>query len=296
MKSTTTFFRYLPVSRRDEKWGIYANTAGESLIAPAAVYPPHGHPKGFAFDWQHGRILDSFQLVYISSGSGSFETKAGGLQRIAPGHAFLLFPGVWHRYAPDRETGWHEHWIGFDGAIPRGWRRARFFSPQSPLVKIAAEEAMLAGFRHLLQSLRANRPALQQVLAGATAHLLGICYSSRQTAQPTPAPTGRAIEAAINRLHADFSRPVDMTLLAQKLGMSYSAFRRAFAVHTGLGPHQYLLELRLLRARHLLEETEFPVKEIAAQTGFIDEHYFSRLFRLKMKSTPSQWRQRRRRA
>ena len=29
----------------------------------------------------------------------------------------LLFPGVWHRYAPAMETGWYEHWIGFDGEI-----------------------------------------------------------------------------------------------------------------------------------------------------------------------------------
>ena len=87
---------------------------------------------------------------------------------------------------------------------------------------------------------------------------------------------------------------LDMERLAQELGVGYSSFRTSFTRHTGLGPHQYLLELRLLRARNLLEEAEFSVKEIAVQTGFADEHYFSRLFRQKLKLTPSQWRSRRR--
>jgi transcriptional regulator GlxA family with amidase domain len=62
-----------------------------------------------------------------------------------------------------------------------------------------------------------------------------------------------------------------------------------------LSPHQYLLELRIVRARSLLTEAEFSVKEIATQTGFEDEHYFSRLFRQKLHFTPSQWRNRSRR-
>ncbi|MGH8023900.1 MAG: helix-turn-helix domain-containing protein, partial [Limisphaerales bacterium] len=62
--------------------------------------------------------------------------------------------------------------------------------------------------------------------------------------------------------------------------------------HTGLSPHQYLLELRLVRARSLLAETDLSIKEIALKTGFEDELYFSRLFRQKLNVTPTQWRNR----
>ena len=181
MKSnTTSFYRYFPVSKRDKNWGLYATTVGESRIAPNAAYPPGGHPKGFAFEWQRGRVLDNFALVYISSGSGRFESKPNISAAIEPGHAFLLFPGVWHRYAPDMQTGWHEHWIGFDGETARRWQKHKFISHKNPILKINAEDTVLATFSRMMQSARASRPALQQILAGATANLLGLFYSAQQ--------------------------------------------------------------------------------------------------------------------
>lgn len=289
---TGSFYRYFPVSRRDKNWGLYITTAGEARIAPHTAYPPGGHPKGFAFDWQHGRILDGFALNYISSGRGTFESRPGFSAAIEPGHAFLLFPKIWHRYAPAPETGWHEHWIGFDGEIARRWLRHKLFSAKNPVVKISAEDTVLATFSRIMQSIRGNRPALQQILAGATDNLMGLVYSAQQAQPAHDAQNTNAIETAIARIQNEFARNLNMKLFARELGVSYSWFRHTFAAHTGLSPHQYLLELRLVRARNLLAESEFSIKEIATQTGFDDEFYFSRLFRQKLNLSPSQWRNR----
>ncbi|MEY2429047.1 MAG: hypothetical protein QOJ40_1932 [Verrucomicrobiota bacterium] len=293
--SAASFYRYFPISRRDRNWGLYVTTAGEGRIAPHALYPPGGHPKGYAFDWKRGRVLDEFALVYISSGRGRFESKPNFSARIEPGHAFLLFPGIWHRYAPDAGTGWHEHWIGFDGEIARRWLQHRFISKKHPVLKINAEDTVLATFSRVMQSMRANRPALQQILAGATANLLGLFYSAQQAQPATETQNPDAIDLAIARIQHAYARDLNMKSLAQELGVSYSWFRSTFAAHTGLSPHQYLLELRIVRARGLLRETELSVKEIAMQMGFEDEHYFSRLFRQKLNFSPSQWRTRSRR-
>ena len=289
---TSTFYRYFPVSQRDVNWGLYATTAGENRIAPNTVYPPGSHPKPFAYDRQHGRTLQSFALIYISSGRGTFESCRNFSAAVEPGHAFLLFPGVWHRYAPAPETGWHEHWIGFDGEIVRNWLRRRFISPHKPILKINAEDTVLATFSRMMQAIRANRPALQQILGGATANLLGLFYSAQQAQPAFESTHANVIELAIARIQNDFAHDLDLKIVARELGMSYSWFRSTFAAHTGLSPHQYLLEWRLVRARNLLSETELSIKEIAAQTGFKDEHYFSRLFHQKLHDTPSVWRHR----
>jgi len=293
MKSeTTSFYRYFPISRRDKNWGLYVTTAGESRVAPSTPYPPGGHPKGYAFDWQHGRILEGFALLYISSGRGTFESESKFSAIIEPGHAFLLFPRIWHRYKPDPKTGWHEHWIGFDGEIARRWLRHKFISKKNPVVKVNAEDTVLATFSRVMQSIRANRPALQQILAGATDNLMGLFYSAQQAGQTADPKNANVIEQAISRIQNEFERDLDLKLLARELGVSYSWFRHTFVAHTGLSPHQYLLEFRLVRARSLLAESELSIKEIATQTGFEDEFYFSRLFRQKLEVTPSQWRSR----
>ncbi len=291
MKSTFfSFHRYFPVSSRDRKWGLFVNTLGETRVPPHTPYPPSGHPKGFAFDWQQGRVLDSFALVYVAGGRGNFESAGNINVPIEPGSVFLLFPGVWHRYQPDVKTGWHEFWIGFDGVMAQNWQKSNFISAAKPVIKINVEDTVVATFNRLIQAVRANRPALQQILAGAAANLAGICYSAQQGPPETGNPGSNAIELAIARLEGDLGRDLDVKTLAQELGVSYSWFRTAFTRHTGLAPHQYVLEMRLLRARNLLVGSSLSVKEIAAETGFQDEHYFSRLFRQKMQITPSQWR------
>jgi AraC-like DNA-binding protein len=297
MKSEpSSFYRYFPVSGRDRKWGLFATTAGESRIPPGATYPPAGHPKGYAFDWQHGRVLDEYALVYISSGRGKFECRAKSSPAItAPieaGYAFMVFPGVWHRYTPHPETGWHEHWVGFDGETARHWQKNKFFRPSQPAQKINAEETMLFSYNAMIQAIKTNRPALQQIMAGVATHLLGLFFSAQQAQAEPESHNPNAIESAITRIQRDLAQELDMKALAQELGVGYSWFRGTFARHTGLSPYQYLLETRMLRARSLLAETDLSVKEIAQQTGFEDQHYFSRLFRQRLNLTPSAWRNR----
>lgn len=290
-----SFYRYFPVSERDRKWGLHVTTTGESRIPPHSPYPPHGHPKGYAFEWSSGRVLHDHQVIYISSGRGHFESEHTRPRPIETGEAFLLFPGVWHRYAPEPGTGWTEHWVGLDGTVARAWVRNGFFSPREPVFKVKQEDRLLELYAAIHDAIRNNRPALQQMLAGIASHILALLYADRQASRGGSEQTLKPVDLAIHRMRAALETELDLPRLALELGLSYSAFRRAFTRHTGLSPHQYFLELRLARARNLLLETTLAVKEVARQTGFPDEHYFCRLFRRRLGRTPSQWRERSRR-
>jgi AraC-like DNA-binding protein len=287
---TESFYRYFPISPRDKKWGLFVTTVGESRIAPHSEYPPPGHPEGYAFDWQHGRILNHYTLVYISRGGGRFENNRGQSREIRAGNVMLLFPGVWHRYMPEPETGWHEHWIAFDGKTAREWEANNFISRRRAVWQSNSEAFLLASFSGIMEAVRANRPAIQQIMAGTTSHIIGLLYSAQQSSPSGSLPSQNVIETAIMRLQADLATDVNIQTLARDLGVSYGSFRSTFARHTGMSPHQYLMELRILRARNLLTETGCRVKEIAMQSGFKDEHYFSRLFRARVGVSAVQWR------
>lgn len=287
-----TFFQYFPVGERERKWGLHVLTVGESQLPPRSPYPPAGHPKGYAFDWAHGRVLHQFQAVYISGGRGWFENAQGRRRRIESGTLFLLFPGVWHRYMPDAETGWHEHWVGFDGAMPRQWAKCGFIQPQKPILTPNSERTMRETFGSLLDTARQQEPASQQLMAGLTAYLLAQIYSAQQGGGKRDGAVASAIQEAIQTMNATTREPIAPAALARKMHVSYTWFRRSFVQHTGLSPHQYHLQLRLAQARHLLVATTLTIKQIAAETGFSDEQYFCRLFKKKNGLSPGFWRAR----
>lgn len=284
-----TFFRYFPISDRDRRWGLFLTTAGESRIPPGSAYPPPGHPGGYQFDWKRGRVLHEYQIVYISAGHGRLEME-GARFRVMPGSAFVLYPGLWHRYRPDSRTGWSEHWVGCDGPVIRGLVRNGFFSPQRPLLRVRDEDLLLAAFSSVIDAIHAGRPALQQLGAGATLYILSLLYSAQQPGQDGGEGVARAIHEAMRRMADPTQDTLHLKDLARGLGVSYSWFRRTFTHHTGLSPHQYRLQLKVGRARTLLSGTALTVKEVAFRCGFESEQYFCRLFRHKTGVSPGEWR------
>jgi len=284
-----TFFRYFPVSDRDRRFGLFLTTAGESRIPPGAEYPPRGHPGGYDFDWRKGRVLREHQIVYVSGGRGRLEIGRGRW-RVTPGTVFLLYPGVWHRYRPDPRTGWDEHWVGCDGPIVRGLVRQGFFSPQRPVLRVRDEDLLLGAFSSVIEAIHAGRPALQQVAAGATLYILSLLYSAQQPGREGHPDVARAIREAMRRMAEPTTGTLPLPELAHSLGVSYTWFRRMFAHHTGLSPHQYRLQLRVGRARTLLSDTSLTVKEVAFRSGFESEQYFCRLFKRKTGVAPGEWR------
>lgn len=86
---------------------------------------------------------------------------------------------------------------------------------------------------------------------------------------PVPEPerrssTGTARAWALRHLH----RPLSLRELADRESMSVRTFTRRFREEVGLTPGQWLTQRRIDRARHLLEETDLPVDQVATEAGF----------------------------
>jgi AraC-like DNA-binding protein len=73
--------------------------------------------------------------------------------------------------------------------------------------------------------------------------------------------------------------------LAACANLSASHFSARFTAEVGRPPISYLNELRTNKAAEMLLYSKMPIKDIALRTGFISEHYFSRVFR-KIKGIP----------
>ena len=284
-----TFFRYLPVSPRDKAWGLYVTTAGYVKIESKMDYPPPGHPARYALSWENGRVLDEYQLHYFPRGSGVFESRPGGRRKIEAGDFFLLFPGTWHRYAPEQKTGWDEYWIGFKGNQMDDLVRHGFFSVNKPVFKPRVEHGALDLFSDIFIQLRTEPIGFMQVIAAHGAQMLAAVLAGTR-AHPSAARAVQIIHAAKHRLRGGLDRDIDLHELARELGVGYAWLRRMFRRYTGLPPHQYHSQLRLNKAMQLLANSGCTVKEAAKETGYADEYYFSRLFKLKTGRSPEAWK------
>src|SRR4051794_29902465 len=119
------YFRYFAAGPDVERWGLGLTAAGFTSIPAGAAYPPKPHPTDHQFDWERGRVLEALQIVWISRGHGSFESRPTGKRAIEPGMAFAVVPKTWHRYRPDPATGWVESWIEVQGPMVAKLLRAK---------------------------------------------------------------------------------------------------------------------------------------------------------------------------
>jgi AraC-like DNA-binding protein len=285
------FHKYFHIGPVEKKWGFYVNTAGYTKINPNSTYPLNQeHPQSHSFNWDKGRILNSYYIVFICKGKGVFESAYTELTDISEGTCFILYPGVWHRYKPDVGTGWEEYWIGFNGEYPNELMHKGFFNADHPCVYVGLNSDLLNIFQKLIETIRISSSGYNQVIAGISLQILGLVNSISMLKSHEDDPIGILVSKAKFLLQESLDKQVDMKLLAKNLPMGYSSFRKAFKEKVGFSPNQYHLNLRLNRARDLLSTTTLRISEIAYVTGFESLFYFSKLFKKKNGLSPKAFR------
>src|SRR5271163_1221379 len=85
-------------------------------------------------------------------------------------------------------------------------------------------------------------------------------------------------------------RQWSVTELAQRAGLSRSAFAERFTRLLGQSPAAYITDRRLDRAAHLLRSTETQVSKIGQAVGYTSEAAFSRAFHRRFDQPPTRWR------
>lgn len=232
------------------------------------------------------RRLSTHALVFVTAGSGRYvdDDHPNGLVMTAPSIMWLT-PGMTHAYGPG-PAGWQEDWVLFEGRMTRvfdgtdGWPLRHPVRPANPEKLTGLPEA----FVRLRQALALPNQRSQLVAATVVAHLLGIALDA--TAR---GPQERA-RSAVSGLAESAFTPLTVAERATALGLTVDTLHTMIREATGLSPHEFIIQTRLNRAQQLLANTASDVSAIAAQIGYDDPAYFSRLFRRRVGVSPVQFR------
>ncbi|MDB4582629.1 AraC family transcriptional regulator [Draconibacterium sp.] len=285
------YFKYLTTSEEDIDWGIYLNVTGRAKITPKTLYPPKEHPSEYFFNWETGRILQEFQLNYVTEGYGIYENKHGKFQ-VKPGSIMLVFPNEWHRYRPIRTSGWTENYVGFSGRIAEELLKNQTFSPTQPVIYCGIKEEIIDTYLKIFDLVEKEHPGFQQVSSGMVVKLLGYIVSFEKQKGFSGKQIAKVIEEVRFLMRQNTEQEFDLEKLARQHNVGYSYFRKMFKKYTGVSPGQYHLQLRIIRAKEILVSTDKSIKEISLELGFQTIHYFSLIFKKKVGVNPSEFRKR----
>ncbi|MEV4438157.1 AraC family transcriptional regulator [Streptomyces sp. NPDC049577] len=245
---------------------------------------------------QHGalppvgpRTLDHHVAVVISAGTGWYRTPDGHTRTVTAPALIQLAPGVPHHYGAAPGAGWDEAFVDFTGPAVDAYTELGCIDPTRPVVPLTDTTGPRAAVGRIARAARRGNPLLEIETSAAVHELLVALRRARAGTDPHGDPLLRA-------LARDAFLPLSVAQHAARHGMTTTELRTAVRRGAGCSPKDYLLGIRLTRAKELLAATELPVAAVARRVGYDDPAYFSRLFTRRVGTAPVRFREREGRA
>jgi len=147
---------------------------------------------------------------------------------------------------------------------------------------------LIADAKEVCKTERLYTEYLTQALA-VRILFLGRTFKTQTRNRDASALPRHVLRRIIERMQC-LSCDLSLQTLANESGYSRVHFVRMFRAATGYSPHNYLLNLRLERARDLLNNPSISLIDIALECGFSSHSHMSRLFHRMIGATPSDYR------
>jgi AraC-like DNA-binding protein len=264
--------------------------------------------------WQHGAVdgVDLLRARFVTHryGRHAHETYTFGLieagveefeygrtlLRAGPGAVALLNPDVVHTGQAATPVGWTYRVLYPQVSVVRsvaaelGVHRGTPWFPDTVLYD-AATAALLRQAHQAAE--HGDRLASSTLLTAALTRLL----RAHSAAPPsdglkTPGRSPASVQAVRDLLPQRLASPPSLGELAAITGLSQFAVLRAFRQETGMPPHAYLNQLRVRRARQLLD-SGLAAADVAAEVGFADQAHLTRHFKRVLGVPPAAYQRER---
>jgi AraC-like DNA-binding protein len=230
-------------------------------------------PRGS--DWNHPGVLSPFWRLYFNGAAGchvrfegeTFPLEPGGLLLIPDATTFDCVcekraPHLWLHFSPLQATN----------AFPR----CPTLLPLTPPLRALAE-SVVAAHR------TSDSPVARQHHYHLGAALLHSSFASLEI--PIAPEQPERLAQVLRFVHSQLAGKLTNSVLSRRAAMGESAFIRWFKEHTGATPALYVQQARARHAAQLLDQ-------IAADCGFPNRYYFTRVFRRHHECGPAAYRQR----
>ncbi|NUU74921.1 helix-turn-helix transcriptional regulator [Paenibacillus xylanilyticus] len=274
----------------------------EHIFLPKPVFPRHvcypdfiggysdfpKHSVNREYRSKEINLDQCYNLHLVLGGKGFLHTPTNSYE-LTRGQGFLYGPGLRQTYHSDSDDPWSIRWVHFYGirleellngkGIDEPWL---FQCSNFPLVTALMDRLLQLGREYQVEDEHSMAATLYELLTTlqSTANQINVLVNQ----------TAERIREAANYVRSHSHEHITLEQAAGIAGYSTPYFSRKFSQTFGMSFPEFLMESRLLHAKHLLATTNLSIKQITLETGFSQSSYFIRCFRSQENLTPLQFR------
>lgn len=244
---------------------------------------------------------DRYEIMLVHSGKGSFLVRD---------HIFPLVPnGVYfvngletHCSVPDTSEEYCRSLViinsdllnSFTEASDCGFLIDNLFgdhggiciNPDEKCIKLIESE-----IKNVEKYMRENTALTKVKVLMSVVNILIAANANRNALpDPTKMHKNKAIAGILNFINSNLTQDLSLELICEKVHLSRYYLCHTFKKYVGMSVFEYILALRLAKAKYYLTYSDNSVSQIAELTGFSSFSYFGRIFKKYENCSPREYR------
>lgn len=245
----------------------------------------------------HGEMHhhDFLEISVLLEGESMYYFEKEPAKKIRAGSVMLFNPDVDHCELQPKGTRSHQLHIGLKNISLEGFKR-NFFPNKHPLLELGKyHHQVLEKAWQLVKESSEERDEFQlmqkAVLMEMLVYILRGLNEDHINVVPYLSKSQRRQQQIVNYtvyyLENHYKEEITLEKLAQDQFLSPTYLSKIFKEATGVSPINYLIEIRLKRAKDMLKNDNLTIKEVASAVGYQDAYHFSKSFKKLYGVSPS---------
>lgn len=232
-------------------------------------------------------ICPNSKIYYVIDGEICVETEKEIL--IAKkGDAILIPAGIKHSYHLTEKLFAEKYWFHFDLRFGTNNFFENFEFPF--ITHLGENEYIYTLFETAVEKAKSSKISDKLACSGAVCSIISY-YMDKCTFIQTNVTDNDEIDSIITFIKKNYCEKFTLEELASNANISPNYFVRKFKERTGQPPLKYINNLKLERAKFLLEHSNKFINVIMEEVGFLDQAHFSKLFRATTGYSPRKFRE-----
>lgn len=235
----------------------------------------------------HGRV--DYHILYISEGC-CYVTENNHVLEAPAGSVIIYRPGEPQQYKFNGKIKSISYYIHFSGTGCEDLIN-KFSMSSGRIFRIGRSSKLETTMSNMIEDFHLKKPFYEQFCHAHLLRILSIIGAKIYGIENSNISShNNKIIEVMKRMHNEYADNKSISYYANILGLSESRFTHIFKEYAKVSPSQYLINIKIMKAKELLYNTDLSMSQIAEHVGIVDQNYFSRLFKQYVGCSPKAYR------